>query len=118
MGMPQVCLVTKVHNNVTVIDPFSLKYNEISTDKYLMNPFDALLNASYLIEFEVMDVQPIREKLNGKSRPNKRYDLAEVEIVKSSELGAMDAKTMIVKSHLGRLLKCGDTVLGYDIQSW
>lgn len=44
------------------------------------------------------------------------YALAEIEVARTSDLGRND-KRYHVTSHLGRILKAGDFVLGYDFSA-
>lgn len=80
------------------------------------NPFEAICNPKQMIEFVVMDVEFRDQKaFPGQGPVSMRHTLADVWVVKASELG-LDDSTVHVRSHLGNLLKPGDTVLGYDLR--
>jgi len=49
-------------------------------------------------------------------RPKERnYKLADVWVVRSYEIGQPDAQVFHCRTHLGRLLRPGDIVYGYDL---
>ncbi|KAH3759283.1 60S ribosomal export protein [Pelomyxa schiedti] len=102
-----LCLCHKVTSTIHVLDPTTLKHAEISAAGYWSAPFRALGNAKQLVEFTVMDINPIRCQNYGK------YSLAEAEVIKTSELG--HGAPIFCRTHLGSILKSGDTVLGYYI---
>ena len=182
----RVVLVQKVTSAVTFIDPFTCQTGDMGMEKYLREPFFALLSSSQLVEFVVLDSTPYtlsykpsapqkhqkhlkfsdlnslrpnnirktsisastgnensdnmnvlsatNERTSGKKRranfdddhimsnnmiPSKentraRYRLAEVTIAKASDIGKNDV-TITVITHLGFILRAGDTVLGYDL---
>ena len=62
-----------------------------------------------------MDVREPREK--SKLEPSKKFTCMEVDIVRSRDFGLSDATIFTVLTHIGRHLKCGDSVLAYDIGS-
>ncbi len=66
--------------------------------------------------FEVMDVREVRDA--SKIEKSKKFSAMEVDVVRSRELGQTDATVFTTVTHLGRHLKCGDCVLGYDIGNW
>lgn len=53
------------------------------------------------------------DKFNSDRATNK-FKLVQVEVVRASDFGVNDTK-YVVNSHLGRILKVGDSVLGYDL---
>uniref|UniRef100_A0A182M401 60S ribosomal export protein NMD3 n=1 Tax=Anopheles culicifacies TaxID=139723 RepID=A0A182M401_9DIPT len=92
---------------------------EVQNMAFWKTPFEAICNPKQMIEFVVMDVEIIRESerktFPGQGPLSHRHSLADVWVVKASELGIND-NTIHVKSHLGNLLKPGDSVLGYDLR--
>ncbi|KAJ3192522.1 hypothetical protein HDU82_003147, partial [Entophlyctis luteolus] len=99
-------LCNKVSNSLSVIDPNTLKISELRNNVYWDQPCLPLLGTKDLVEFYVIDVQ--HEQVR-----NKQFGLATVEISKSKDLGT----TMLVRTHLGNVLRPGDHVLGYDLRN-
>jgi nonsense-mediated mRNA decay protein 3 len=64
-----------------------------------------LSDSKDLVEFIVMDID-VTGARNGK------WQLAEATVARASDLGVND-NTYFVRTHLGHLLKPGDSVLGY-----
>lgn len=85
----------------------------IDGDKYWRNPFKALMSFKALTEYTVLDSTPVASTRKF-IRVNRKTRLAEVEVVRNSDFGVNDQR-FIATSHLGHLLKAGDTVLGYDL---
>ncbi|XP_052862738.1 60S ribosomal export protein NMD3-like [Anopheles cruzii] len=111
-----VCLVTKVANAIHLIDPQTAQLAEVQNMAFWKTPFESICNPKQMIEFVVMDVEFRDQKaFPGQGPVSVRHTLADVWVVKSSELG-VDGSTVHVRSHLGNLLKPGDTVLGYDLR--
>ncbi|KAL9653875.1 hypothetical protein ABK040_012935 [Willaertia magna] len=129
-GIGPFVLCTKVNKNLFFIDPTTLQTSEIDGALYWRQPFHATLTSRQLSEFTVIDVELLeysyfakKSQVNNNNAENDnettasvavngKYMLCEVQVVRSDE---MDSDPIIVKSHLGRLLKPGDTVLGYDL---
>ncbi|XP_050074442.1 60S ribosomal export protein NMD3 [Anopheles maculipalpis] len=114
-----ICLVSKVANSIHLIDPQTAQMAEVQNMAFWKTPFEAICNPKQMIEFIVMDVEIIRESQRktfpGQGPVSQRHTLADVWVVKAAELGIND-NTIHVKSHLGNLLKPGDSVLGYDLR--
>lgn len=113
-----VVLVTKVANAIHLIDPRTAQMAEVQNMAFWKYPFEAICNPKHMVEFVVMDVEIVRdnEKKNfpGQGPVSFRHVLADVWVVKASELG-INENTIHTRSHLGHLLKVGDSVLGYDL---
>uniref|UniRef100_A0A182N7U0 60S ribosomal export protein NMD3 n=1 Tax=Anopheles dirus TaxID=7168 RepID=A0A182N7U0_9DIPT len=114
-----VCLVSKVANAIHLIDPQTAQMAEVQNMAYWKTPFEAICNPKQMIEFIVMDVEIIpvskRKTFPGQGPVSMRHTLADIWVVKAAELGIND-NTIHVKSHLGHLLKPGDSVLGFDLR--
>ncbi|CDS10222.1 hypothetical protein LRAMOSA02898 [Lichtheimia ramosa] len=100
-------LCTRVGNTLQLLDPNTLNYGDINTTVYWRAPFPALASVKSLVEFVVLDVEPLGP-VRGK------YVLADVHVARMSDFGHNDNE-FIVRSHLGALLNPGDTALGYDL---
>ncbi|OZJ04343.1 hypothetical protein BZG36_02381 [Bifiguratus adelaidae] len=100
-----ICL--RVSNTLQLMDVNTLNVADIQTTAYWRTPFNSLASAKELTEYYVLDVEPV-----GPTRG--RYVLADVEVARSTDFGKNDT-TFITRTHLGALLKAGDTAMGYDI---
>lgn len=67
-----------------------------------------------------MDIDPIMDKernyFPGQGTISNRHVLADVWVVRASELGIND-NTIHARTHLGHVLKPGDSVLGYNVEN-
>ncbi|CAH1994982.1 unnamed protein product [Acanthoscelides obtectus] len=117
-GISQVCLVYRVTNTVHLIDPTTGQIGELNSTTYWRYPFGSICNPKQLVEYIVMDIEPIMEKdkkiAPGKGAVSNRHVLADVWVVRASELGIND-NPIHTRTHLGHILKPGDSVMGYNI---
>ena len=119
-------LVQRVCSSIHLVDPFTLQTAEVMSDKFWHHcgKIESIIGSKQLIEFIVLDVELIvpaaaagrrilqaRSRLRGKKR---FQQLADVEVARVSDFGVNDTTFRCV-SHLGHLLKSGDTVLGYQV---
>ncbi|KAJ1650815.1 ribosome-binding protein [Dispira simplex] len=100
-------LCHRISNAINVIDPNTLATADIQSSVYWRFPFTPVCSQKTLTEFYVFDVEPL-----GPTRG--RYVLADVTVARSSDFGSNDT-TFFARSHLGGILKPGDTCLGYDL---
>lgn len=86
---------------------------------YWRYPFTSICNPKQLVEYVIIDIEPIMDKerklFPGQGTVSMKHVLADAWIVKASELGIND-NTIHTRTHLGHLLKPGDSVLGYNIE--
>ncbi|KAI9799805.1 MAG: ribosome-binding protein [Sarcosagium campestre] len=100
-------LCYRVGTSMNVLDPNTLQTADISTQSYLRQPFKPLADVQELVEFIVMDIEPLG--------PTKgRFVLAEATVARASDLGVNDT-TYYTRTHLGGILHPGDAVLGYHL---
>ena len=119
-------LVQRVCSSIHLVDPFTLQTAEVMSDKFWHHcgKIESIIGCKQLLEFIVLDVELIipaaaagrrilqaRSRLRGKKR---FQQLADVEVARVSDFGANDT-TFHCVSHLGHLLRAGDTVLGYQV---
>jgi nonsense-mediated mRNA decay protein 3 len=97
----------RVGTSVNVLDPNTLQTADLSAPIYWRAPFSSLADVKELVEFVVMDIELTGDQ-NGKFR------LADVTVVRSSDLGANDT-TYFTRTHLGGILNVGDEVMGYHL---
>mmetsp|Transcript_27509 Transcript_27509/g.33650 ORF Transcript_27509/g.33650 Transcript_27509/m.33650 type:complete len:566 (-) Transcript_27509:493-2190(-) len=144
-NISQLLICLSVSSTVRLIDPVTCQICELDNQKYWKNTFHSIINASYMAEFTVLDVQLVeietqekyekQEAIAQRSLKKKRkrgskkkgtgphvagaktsskHSLAQVEIARTSDLGVNDIRYTVF-THLGRILKPGDSALGYDL---
>ncbi|KAG7397535.1 ribosome-binding protein [Phytophthora boehmeriae] len=107
-----------------LLDPASGQKAELTCERYWKVPFHPLATSSEMVEFVVLDVEPVDERdlrrvgpesTSGRGRKSK-FVVADVEVARESDFGVNDT-TFHVRTHLGAVLSAGDTVKGYDLSS-
>ncbi|CAG8961559.1 hypothetical protein HYFRA_00006093 [Hymenoscyphus fraxineus] len=98
-------LCYKIGTTINILDPQTLQTADVSTPIYWRAPFTSLADVQELVEFVVMDIEPIGGQ-KGK------WLLAEATVARASDLGSND-KTYYTRTHLGNVLHPGDSVMGY-----
>ncbi|GBP60800.1 60S ribosomal export protein NMD3 [Eumeta japonica] len=113
-----ICLVNRVTSTVHLIDASTGQVCDVSSTVYWRNPFNAICNPKQLAEYIIMDIDIVKEKdkktFPGQGSVSNKHVVADVWVVKASELG-LDISPVHTKTHLGHILKPGDTVLGYNL---
>lgn len=119
-GVSPLMLCHKVSSSLHLIDPVTLKFVEVSAGTYWRYPFRAIMSTPQLVDFIVLNVEKVDHALgegfNKHGALRDKLALAEVEVAKASDMGVNDI-TYTVLSHLGNILKPGDTVRGYDVSN-
>jgi len=100
-------LCYRVGTSINLIDPNTLQTTDVSTPIYWRSPFASLADVQELVEFVVMDIEPV-------GPPKGRFLLAEATVARASDLGVNDT-TYFVRTHLGAVLHAGDSVMGYHL---
>lgn len=100
-------LCYRVGTSINLIDPNTLQTADVSTPIYWRSPFNSLADVQELVEFVVMDIEPI-------GPPKGRFVLAEATVARASDLGSNDT-TYFTRTHLGAVLHPGDSVMGYHL---
>lgn len=103
----QLLICTRISNSIHLLDVNTLSVADVSTTQYYRYPFIALASAKSMIEYYVLDVEPLGP-INGKRV------LCDVHVARMSDFGRNDEE-FIARSHLGAILSPGDTVMGYDL---
>lgn len=111
-----VVLCARTTAMIHLLDPYSGQRGELSCDKYWKVPFLPLESSPSLVEFIVLDVEPVVDAKKAAHMPQKdsKLVLADIEVARESDFGVNDT-TFFVRSHLGAVLSAGDTVKGYDL---
>jgi len=108
-GLGPVVVCYKFNCNIYLMEPYSLRTFEMAGPLFWKAPYKAMLTSKHLVEFTIIDVEPVKPRVEvGK------WLLVEAQVVKSDD---PDNVVMYTKSHMGHLLKPGDTVLGYDLKN-
>lgn len=117
-GINQICLIHRITNSIHLMDVSSGQLAELSATLYWRHPFASICDPKQLTEYTVMDVEQIQFKdrkfFPGQGAISNKHVVADVWLVKSSDLGINDA-LIHTRTHLGHLLKPGDTALGYAL---
>jgi len=102
-------LCYKVSNQIHIVDPYTLRVSEFSSQTFWLNNFRSIASHKNMIEYTILDIVPTGH-VNGK------YVLADVTVARSRDFGANDQQ-FVGRTHLGHLLKPGDTAMGYDLST-
>lgn len=108
-GDSPLMLCVKVTNQLTMLNPATLKSVVVTAADFFSNKFEIVANSRSLVKFFVIDV--VLSK--GSS---KKYREATVECVRSEDVN-QPASYVEVETHLGNVLKPGDFCLGYDFRT-
>ncbi len=100
-------LCHRVGTTVNLLDPNTLQTADLSTPIFWRTPFAPLADVKDLVEFVVMDIEPIGPQKG-------RFMLAEATIMRASDFGVND-NSYNVRTHLGSILHPGDSVMGYHL---
>ena len=141
--LPRVVLVRSVNAVVRLVDAASAQLAELSADAYWRSPPQVLVSASQLEAFVVLDVERVeRVAVAEKKKPDAANEtpaptskkrrrsayaqqtgvrlmrgfVADVTVARDADMGRND-DTVVVRTHLGALLRAGDKVLGYDLRA-
>jgi len=121
-GAAPLMLCHKVSNCIRLIDPVTLRCFDIPTAEYFKRPLgNSVCTRSHLTEFVVLNIEHVDPPETGtpaKHRMSslKKMGLADIEVARASDFGVNDER-MIVRSHLGNVLRPGNRVMGYDLRT-
>jgi len=89
---------------------------EVTDTAYFKEPFEVLLQPDRLQQFYVLEVDSHSNRLGpGHGHLSTKHDLVDVWLVRANQVGHSDAPKLSCRTHLGRWLAPGDTVLGYEL---
>lgn len=117
-------LCYKVTNAIRLVDPLTLRGCDIPAESYWKRPLEPVLSRQHLVEFVVMNVEPVetseavkhaKHNLAGVRHAKHPVQLADIEVARSCDLCVNDDR-YIVRSHLGAVLRPGHRALGYDFR--
>lgn len=114
-NISQLCVCSRVGNSLHMIDPITLHAAELTSQAYWRNPFNALSSSpAGCIEFVILDIEPSNHPPITANRG--RFLLADAQVSPVSGNMASDV-IFHTRTHLGSLLKAGDTAAGYLLTS-
>eukprot|EP00927_Polykrikos_kofoidii_P075472 TRINITY_DN7170_c0_g2_i1.p1 TRINITY_DN7170_c0_g2~~TRINITY_DN7170_c0_g2_i1.p1 ORF type:complete len:537 (+),score=129.77 TRINITY_DN7170_c0_g2_i1:144-1613(+) len=120
-GASPLMLCYKISNAVRLVDPVTLRGYDVPATEFWKKPLEPVLSRQHLIEYIVLNVEPVEKKEAGTPMKmnigrGRKFELGDIEVARSSDLGSNDTR-IIVRSHLGAELRPGNHVLGYDLRS-
>ena len=143
-GIGPVVLCTRVGSSMQFTEMHTLRRVWLNSEQYWRCPFVAMANSKQLCEYIVLDLEIVNgneweqngddgygenrsQLFNGSQfggnasttggkqrRANRKNLLADVTVARSRDFGTNDI-TFFTRTHLGSVLKVGDTALGYDL---
>ncbi|XP_012257245.1 60S ribosomal export protein NMD3 [Athalia rosae] len=117
-GISPICLVYRTTSCLHLMDVSSGQIAEVNATIYWRYPFNSICNPKQLTEYIIMDIEPIKDSekkiFPGQGAVSNKHVVADVWIVKASELG-INENTIHTRTHLGHVLKPGDSALGYAV---
>lgn len=114
--MDPLCLCYKVSNLLCFINPFTLQRAEINVEKFNNAPFRSIMTSKQLVEYTVLEVSYNPRHQTEDAADKRRFQLEEVTVCRTDRMGD-DNAIVVTNTHLGALLKEGDTVMGYDLST-
>jgi nonsense-mediated mRNA decay protein 3 len=110
-NISQIVVCNKVANSIQFVDPMTGEMAELSSASYWSTPFTTFTSKKQLSEFTVIEVDTEHER---GGRDKNKYIPADVYLMRDSTSGFGSDTQFHCRSHLGRVLHPGDTVLGFD----
>lgn len=117
----RIMLCHKMSTAIHLVDPLTLRGCDIPSNEYWKRPISPCATRETMIEFVVLNVEPV-EAMSNASRAKHhlagrgKMELADVEVARAADLGVNDDR-LIVRSHLGHVLRPGNHVMGYDLRN-
>jgi nonsense-mediated mRNA decay protein 3 len=107
----------KMSTSIHLVDPLTLRGCDLPAYEYWKKPLESVATRSQMTEFIVINVEEIEAPEVG-TRPKHhlagrgKMQLADIEVGRSQDVN----DRLIVRSHLGAILRPGNRVLGYDLR--
>lgn len=111
----QFVLPFRISNVIKLIDPVTLQMADLTAEKYWREPFPALCTIPEMVEFLVLDIEPLGAVAHGPhGQVMHKFMAADAQVspLHANTFGESDA-VFYVRTHLGHILQPGDTVMGY-----
>ncbi|PAA81661.1 hypothetical protein BOX15_Mlig027541g2, partial [Macrostomum lignano] len=112
----QFCVVYRVTDRLHLVDPRTCRTAEVTGKQFWQAPFQAL--QAKLSDFTVTNCEPIEHQQHQQQHAaagggGSRFLSADVWLLTDADLSSDEVHC---RSHLGRLLSCGDTARGLDLR--
>jgi nonsense-mediated mRNA decay protein 3 len=117
-----VVLCTRVTSGITLLDPVTLRTATMDAPVYWRTPFKAMLTSRALVEYIVLDIEPLHGAGGGgsgygssSSGSSGKWSLADAQVARKSDFGRNDT-VFFARTHLGHILHPGkaDSLLGLN----
>jgi nonsense-mediated mRNA decay protein 3 len=110
----------KMSTSVHLLDPLTLRGCDLPAYEYWKRPLEPAATRSQMTEFVVLNVEEVKLPETGTRAKHHlagrgKMKLADIEIARAQDFGSNDER-LIVRSHLGAILRPGNHVLGYDLR--
>merc|ERR1719162_1506166 len=110
----------KMSTSVHLIDPLTLRGCDIPAYEYWKMPFQSAATREQCTEFIVLNVEEVERPEAGTRAKHHlagrgKMKLADIEVARAQDFGVNDDR-LIVRTHLGAILRPGNRVLGYDLR--
>ena len=116
-------ICTRVGSSFQLLDVNTLQAVEVSAQVYWRTPFSALAGITDLVEFTVLDVEPVGTHRGRWVLADAQVALAgafrssggreEEDMLMDYELAGGTSQILHTRTHLGGILQPGDTAMGY-----
>ncbi|XP_064456114.1 60S ribosomal export protein NMD3-like [Ornithodoros turicata] len=117
-SMSQICICLRVTSIIHLIDPTTLQVAELTSLHFWRQPFRGLCTPKQLTEYVVMDIAFVKDServfFSGQGKMSQRHVLADAWVIRACELG-MHENYIHTRTHLGHILKPGDSAMGFDL---
>lgn len=104
-------LCSRVTNTITLLDPTNLRTAYMEAPVYWRTPFTAMMSSRQLIEYVVLDIEPLHGAAAGGygafAQGGTKWCLAEAQVARKSDFGRNDT-VYFAKTHLGHILHPGE----------
>ena len=122
-GASPIALVTKVATLIQLLDPINRKSYTLDDNSYWSHGFKAICTRKQLSEFVILNVDEQYGAKSAKAALNvskvdeaAHFNYVDLELQRISDFGENETR-VFAKSHLGNVLKIGDHIWGYDMES-
>lgn len=110
-GLGPLVLVSRVTSSITLLDPLTLRTAVMDAPVYWRTPFKAMLTSRALVEYVVLDIEPLHGAGGGygggSSSSSGKWCLAEAQVARKSDFGRNDT-VFFARTHLGNILHPGE----------
>jgi len=113
-------LCHKMSSTVHMLDPLTIRGADMPAYEYWKKPFDPCATRAQQQEYTVLNVEDVeRPEAGTKAKHHlagrSKMKLADVEVARTKDFGVNDDR-LIVRTHLGAILRPGNRVMGYDLR--